>query len=54
MQEQEIKRREQLEARLQEKGQKGSENKVKRLEVRVKSMTELRKRKEEYTAAKLK
>jgi hypothetical protein len=54
MQQQEIRRREELEARLDQKCQKGSENKVKRLEERVKSMSELRRRKEEYTAAKLK
>lgn len=43
-----------MQTRLDEKCQKGNEKKMKRLEDRVKSMSELRRRKEEYTASKLK
>lgn len=54
MQQQEMKRREELEAKLAERGQKGVRNRERKLEERVKSMAELRRRKEEYTASRLK
>lgn len=47
-------RRKRLEDKIEEKKQKGSENRQKSIEERVKNMAELRRRKEQFTAERLK